>query len=223
MLIKDWMTSPAITVGPDESMMQASKKLKDNSIRRVPVVDEEGKLIGILSDTDIKEAGPSKATTLDVHELYYLLSEIKVKEIMSSDPLALKPTDSVEKAAVLLHDRRLGSLPIVDGDRKVVGILTEVDLFNVLMEITRVKDGGWQMGFGLERTPGALQPILEDIVNHGAKVLSIITVYPKGYPGRTAYLRIDDMPEAKLAELKAHLNATYDLLFFHRDELGELA
>ena len=223
MLIKDWMTTPVVSVGPEESMMKASKILKDNTIRRLPVVDESGKLIGIVSDTDIKEAGPSKATTLDVHELYYLLSEIKVKEIMSSGPMALKPEDSVEKAAVFMHGRRLGGLPIVDDDNVVVGMLTEMDIFRVLQQITRVKDGGWQMGFNLERTPGALQPILADIVNKGGNILSIITAYPKGQPGRVAYLRIEDMPETQLRALKAHLESTYELQFFHRDELGELA
>lgn len=222
MLIKDWMSTSVATVGPDESMMKASKLMKDKAIRRLPVVDDKGKLIGIVSDRDIKEASPSKATTLDVHELYYLLSEIKVKDIMTKNPVRLKPDDSVEKAAVLLSDRKLGGLPIVDDDDKVLGIITEKDLFDILIEITRVRDGGVQMGFQLPRTPGALKPVLEDIAGSGAKILSIITVYPKGQPERKAYIRIDEMEKSELNKLRDLLSSRYNLLFFHRDNLNSL-
>lgn len=222
MLIKDWMSTPVITVGPDESMMKASKLLKDKNIRRLPVVDDKGKLIGILSDRDIKEASPSKATTLDVHELYYLLSEIKVRDIMTKNPVRLKPDDSVEKAAVLLSEKALGGLPIVDDNDSVVGIITEKDMFDILIEITRVRDGGVQMGFQLPRTPGALKPILEDIANSGAKILSIITVYPKGQPDRKAFIRIDEMEKSELNKIRDTLATRYSLLFFHRDNLHSL-
>ena len=83
MLVKYWMTSDPVTVTPDTSVMKASQLMKENNVRRLPVVDEKGGLVGIVSDRDLKEASPSKATTLDVHELYYLLSELKVKDIMS--------------------------------------------------------------------------------------------------------------------------------------------
>ena len=222
MLIKDWMSTPVITVGPDESMMKASKLMKDKTIRRLPVVDDKGKLIGIVTDRDIKEASPSKATTLDIHELYYLLSEIKVKDIMTKNPVRLKSEDSVEKAAVLLSDRTLGGLPIVDDDDRVVGIITEKDMYDVLIEITRVRDGGVQMGFQLPRTPGALKPVLEDIAGSGAKILSIITVYPKGQPDRKAFIRIDEMEKSELNKLRDLLTSRYELLFFLRDNLNSL-
>ena len=121
MRVKTWMTKNVITVSPDESMMKASKLMKDHEIRRLPVVDEQGRLIGIISDRDVKEASPSKATTLDVHELYYLLSEIKVKDIMTKTAIALHVEETVEKAAVVMHDRRVGGLPVVDDANKVVG------------------------------------------------------------------------------------------------------
>jgi acetoin utilization protein AcuB len=222
MLIKDWMSTPVITIGPDESMMKASKLLKDKNIRRLPVVDDKGKLIGILSDRDIKEASPSKATTLDVHELYYLLSEIKVKDIMTKNPVRLKAEDSVEKAAVLLSEKSLGGLPIVDDDDSVLGIITEKDMFDILIEITRVRDGGVQMGFQLPRTPGALKPILEDLAGSGAKILSIITVYPKGQPNRKAFIRIDEMEKSELNKLRDALASRYELIFFLRDNLHSL-
>jgi acetoin utilization protein AcuB len=222
MLIRNWMSVPVTTIGPEESMMKASKVMKDKNIRRLPVVDEDGRIIGIVSDRDIKEASPSKATTLDVHELYYLLSEIKVQDIMTKNPQCLKAEDSVEKAAVLLMEKHLGGLPIIDEDEKVVGIITETDIFKVLIEITRVRDGGVQMGFKMSRTPGELKNILEDIENAGAKALSVITVYPKGKPERLAYVRIDEMDKGDLNKLEEGLKSKFDLMFFFRDHLESL-
>ncbi len=220
MRVKSWMTKNVITVNPDESMMKASKLMKDHDIRRLPVVDGDGRLIGILSDRDIKEASPSKATTLDVHELYYLLSEIKVKDIMTKQAIALHEEDTVEKATVVMHDRRVGGLPVVDDAGKVVGIITESDVFRVFIEITRVRDGGIQMGFKLQRKPGALKPVLQDIAGAGAKILSIITVYPQGEPHRNAYIRIAEMDKAEQNKLREMLEERYELLFWLRDNIN---
>lgn len=222
MRVKTWMTKNVITVSPEESMMKASKLMKDHDIRRLPVVDADNRLIGILSDRDIKEASPSKATTLDVHELYYLLSEIKVKDIMTKQAIALHVDDTVEKASVVMHDRRVGGLPIIDDDNKVVGIITESDIFRVFIEITRVRDGGIQMGFKLPRKPGAVKPILQDIAGGGAKILSIITVYPQGEPHRNAYIRIAEMEKVELNKLKELLEGKYEMLFWLRDNVNPI-
>ena len=95
MLIREWMTKDVITVTPDTSMLKASKLMKDHNIRRLPVLDGKH-VVGIVSDRDIRAASPSKATTLDMHELYYLLSEVKVKDIMTSDPVTVYDTDAVD-------------------------------------------------------------------------------------------------------------------------------
>lgn len=219
MRVKTWMTKNVIAVSPDESMMKASKLMKDHEIRRLPVVDEQGRLIGIISDRDIKEASPSKATTLDVHELYYLLSEIKVKDIMTKTAIALHVEETVEKAAVVMHDRRVGGLPVVDDANKVVGIITESDIFRVFIDITRVRDGGIQMGFKLTREPGALKPILQDITNAGANILSIMTVYPQGQEHRNAYIRIAEMEKSELNKLRDQLSGAYELMFWLRDNV----
>ena len=96
MLVKEWMTQNVLTITADTSMMKASRLMKEKNVRRLPVIDEDNRVIGIVSDRDIKDASPSKATTLDMHELYYLLSELKVKDIMTKTPVCAKETDSVE-------------------------------------------------------------------------------------------------------------------------------
>jgi acetoin utilization protein AcuB len=222
MLVKNWMTKEVVTVRPEETMMKASKLMKDHDIRRLPVVDDKSRLTGIVSDHDVKEASPSKATTLDVHELYYLLSEIKVKDIMTQNPLALHLEDTVEKAAVVMTDRHVGGLPVVDDDNVVRGIITETDVFRVLIDITRVRDGGLQMAFTLSREPGALKPVLQDIAQHGARILSIMTVYPPGDPNRRAYIRIAEMDRSQTNALREELEKKYDLHYWLRDNLDAI-
>ena len=224
MLIREWMTKDAITVTVDTSMMKASKMLKENNIRRLPVVDDKGKIIGIVTDRDIKEASPSKATTLDVHELYYLLSEIKIKDIMTKNPFCVNVNGTVEKAAVVMRDKKVEGLPVVDDDDTVVGIITETDIFNVMIEITGVYHGGLQMGFKLPNTSGSLKEVLNDLRAFKARIISILTSYEQSGPDtRHVYIRIDDMDKSEEKQLKKALEEKYDLMFWVRDNVHPTA
>ena len=158
MLIREWMTKDVITVTPDTSMLKASKLMKDHNIRRLPVLDGKH-VVGIVSDRDIRAASPSKATTLDMHELYYLLSEVKVKDIMTSDPVTVYDTDAVDAAALLMENKGIGGLPVVDGSGELVGIITDHDIFRVLVDFCGASKGGLQLAFMLPDKPGVLTPI----------------------------------------------------------------
>ena len=159
MLVSEWMTKDPITVTPETSLMQATKLMKENQVRRLPVVNEAGKLVGIVSDRDIKAASPSQATTLEVHELYYLLSELKIKSIMTKNPFSVLAHDTVERAALLMTEKRIGGLPVVDKDDKVVGVISDMDVFQVLIAITGVKHGGVQLAFRLPTSPAPSRPL----------------------------------------------------------------
>ncbi len=156
MLVKDWMSKDPVTINDDTSMMKAIHLMKQNRFRRLPVL-HEGRLAGIVSDRDLKEASPSKATTLDVHELYYLLAELHVKDIMTRDPVTVAPEDTVEHAAQLMLENTISGLPVVDDQGKVVGILTQSDVFRAFMHITGILQGGVQFALRLEDQPGADQ------------------------------------------------------------------
>jgi len=221
MLIKDWMTKNVITVTPDTSMLKASKILKDKNIRRLPVVDEAGKLIGMVTDRDIKEASPSKATTLDVHELYYLLSELKVKEIMTPHPETISPEETVEQAAIKMLKHKIESLPVVNEENQVVGIITDTDIFKVLIDITGAYLGGIQMGFTLENKPGSLKQVLQVLQENQARIISILSSYDKPVSGqRQVYIRIQDMEKAKENQLKEYLEQNFQLLYWKRDHIN---
>ncbi len=222
MLVKEWMAKDPIVVDENTSIMKATQLMKEHRIRRVPVV-KDGKLVGIVSDRDIKEAAPSKATSLDVHELYYLLSEIKVKDIMTPQPLVLYETDSVERAAVIMLENKISGLPVINEQREVVGIITQTDILKVMISISGIYHSPIQLAVELEDKSGTLHELLTAIRENGARIVSVLTSrdnVPAGY--REVYIRIQDMDEKELASLKETLGKTYKILYIIREDLSEL-
>lgn len=130
-LVKDWMTPEPITVSSQASMPEAYRLMKDEAIRRLPVVDE-GKLVGIVTLGDVREASASDATSLSIFELNYLLAMLPVGEIMTPDPITVTSTTAISRAAQLMLEHKVAGLPVVDHG-KLVGIITESDIFRMLV------------------------------------------------------------------------------------------
>lgn len=214
MLIRDWMTKEVITVSPGVSMMKASRLMKDSNVHRLPVVDDDGVLVGIISDRDIKEASPSKATTLDMHELYYLLSEIKVKEIMTRHPVSMRGDDSMEHAALVMVEKHFGGIPIVDDNNKVVGIITDSDIFKVFIKITGAMSGGLQLAFRLSLVQGSLREVLNALREHEARVVSVLTSQ-EGDDSRMVYIRVRDMEMMAQKAMIVDMQKRFSLLYWH--------
>lgn len=226
MLIRDWMTTNVISITPETSMMKASKLLKEHDISRLPVVDADNRVVGIVSDRDIKEASPSKATTLDVHELYYLLSEIKVKDIMTVDPICAKPMDTVENAAVTMIGRKIGGMPVVDDAGVLQGIITDSDIFEVLITITGVRYGGVQFAFELPNTPGTLKPIVDSMRDYDARIISILTSMEgpeREQDHRVVNIRIMPMERAVENKIIEDLKSKFKMLFWARDNVHPIS
>jgi acetoin utilization protein AcuB len=133
MLVRDKMTRDVITITPDQSLRMAKERLRKHGVRRLPVV-RDGKLVGIVTDRDVRQAWASPATCLSTHELLYLLDRVTVEEVMTSRPLTVTPETPLLEAARLLHDRRIGGLPVVEG-AAVVGIITETDLLGAFIDM----------------------------------------------------------------------------------------
>jgi CBS domain-containing protein len=125
------MTADPITIDPRTTLPEANRLMKECNIRRLPVV-EKGNLVGIVTLGDIREASPSAATALSIYELNYLLARLTVGEIMTRDPITISPDTSIEAAARLMLEHKIGSLPVV-ADAKLVGIITESDIFRLLV------------------------------------------------------------------------------------------
>jgi acetoin utilization protein AcuB len=131
--VKDWMSAKVTTISPEESLPQALEVMKKRRIRRLPVV-EDGALVGIITLGDLREAGPSDASSLSVFELNYLLAKVKVAEIMTKDPLTVTPKTGLTEAAKLMLHHKIGGLPVLEGNT-VVGIITESDIFRAYVRL----------------------------------------------------------------------------------------
>jgi acetoin utilization protein AcuB len=222
MLVKEWMAVKPIVVDENMSIMKATQLMKEHGIRRIPVV-RRNRLVGIVSDRDIKEAAPSKATSLDVHELYYLLSEIKIKDIMSSDPITLREDDSVEKAAVIMLENRISGLPVVDNQNRVLGLITQTDVFKVMISISGIYRSPIQLACDLEDRPGSTTQLLNLLRAHDARIVSILTCTEHVAPGRReVYVRIMDVPDEQLNAMVDEVKEKFTLLYVIRENLSEI-
>ncbi len=213
MLVKDWMTKDPVTITDETSMMKAIHLMKQHRFRRLPVL-QQGKLVGVVSDRDLKEASPSKATTLDVHELYYLLAELQVKDIMTRHPVTVAVDDTVEHAAQVMLEHTISGLPVLDNTGSLVGILTQSDIFRALMHITGIEQGGVQYALRLEDKPGLIKEVVDLLRGKGARFVSLLTSYATTREGyRDVYLRVKNLaPEAARAA-KEELAGRYELLY----------
>ncbi len=176
MRIKDMMTKNPITVESEALVWDAQKILKENNIRRLPVVDK-GKLVGIITKHDLLEAAPSPATSLSIFELNYLLSKMKVKDIMKKNPATVTPDTPFEEALRLGQEKKVGAFPVVDKG-KLVGITTESDIIRFLTRVLGLKEEGSRITIeGLGGNLGDLERIVSIANQHHTIVLSMISLH----------------------------------------------
>jgi acetoin utilization protein AcuB len=224
MLAKNWMSKNVITVDENDSMQDAIKHLKEHDIRMLPVM-KRGKLAGIITDRDLKRASASDATTLEVHELLYLLSKIKVKDIMTRDVITVPPDFTVEETAQVLQKNRISGAPVVDANGQLVGTITQTDLFRVLISLTGVGNGGIQFGFQVEDRPGSIKVVADIIRSYGGRMVSILSSYdevPEGY--RKVYIRMRSIERSELQNLIGELKTKAALLYMvdHTENIREI-
>lgn len=135
-LVKDWMTRDVITITPETTLPEAHKLMNDYQIRRLPVV-KDGHLVGIVTLGDIRGAEASQATSLSIWELNYLLSKLMVKEIMTCRPIVISQEATIDEAAQVMLDNKISGLPVVDYHGELVGIITESDIFRIVVQAWR--------------------------------------------------------------------------------------
>jgi acetoin utilization protein AcuB len=165
-----------ITISPDASFFEARNLIHEKGIRHLPVVDKNNKLVGIVTDRDIRQAAPSDATLLSVQELNYLLGKLKVSAFMTPKDklITITPDSLIEEAVQLMHDHKIGSLPVVEGG-KLYGIFTETDVLDHFVDVFGFKQKGTRLTLALEDKPGTLLEILQVFKKHNVNVISIVT------------------------------------------------
>ena len=132
-LVRDWMTRDVITVNVDASIADGAQLMTKHNIRRLPVVDADGQLAGIVTYGDVRGARPSSAASLNLWELNYLLTQKTVEDIMTPEPLSVPPDATVGEAAQIMLTNQVSGLPVVEADGELVGILTESDIFRMVV------------------------------------------------------------------------------------------
>lgn len=141
-LVGERMSAPAVTVRPDTPFQEALRLMRERRFRRLPVVDDNGHLVGIVSERDLLHASPSPATSLSIWEINYLLWQLRVDQIMTKRVATIAADRPIVAAARLMVDNRIGGLPVVDAQGVVVGVITETDIFRVFVELLEGQDSG---------------------------------------------------------------------------------
>jgi acetoin utilization protein AcuB len=165
-----------VTVRPETSFYEAKMLIHDKGIRHLPVTDDKNRLVGIVTDRDIREAGPSGATDLDIHEIHYLLSKMKVSSFMTPKDklITITPESVFEEAVELMHDFKIGCLPIVE-EGELYGIITETDILANFVEIFGLKQRGTRLTIALENEPDAMEEVFQILKRHKATPISILS------------------------------------------------
>lgn len=213
MLIQNWMSRPVVTIEPGANMPMAQKLMEKHNIHSLPVIQDD-KLVGILTDRELKKASASDATTLDVYELAYLLQRIKVAQIMTVDPITIHTNMTLAEAADTFLRDNVSILPVMNEENQLVGIISPSDLSRAFLALTAYDRQGIQFGLQVEDRPGIAIDIAECIRNTGGRIASLISTdnrVPDGY--RQVYLRIYGLDPWKLGDLIAEIRKMGHLLY----------
>ena len=206
MFVSDWMTKKVFTVESDDFLSDVLALMKERSVKHVPVL-KNGRLKGIISDRDIKEYSPSKATSLDIYELHYLLAKTKIREIMKTKVITTTSATPVEEAALLMLDSNIGCLPVVD-EGGLVGIISDKDIYRALVDITGVRHGGHRVCVTIEDRPGSIKEVADIVRKHNFRLQGILTSYEgvkEGY--RKVVIRTKG--KGNFNSLKAEIEGTF--------------
>ncbi len=223
MLIKEWMATTILTVDANTSVMRATRTMKENNIRRLPVLSH-GKLAGVITDRDLKEASPSSQADMDIHEMYYMLSEMKVKDVMTENPICLKENDSLEKAALIMLRKRISGILVLDADKNLVGLLSESDVLQGFIHATGIQDGAYHYVMDVPDKSGSVSKLIDTLRQHKARVLSILTSFEDTGAGlkRVAIRIMKEDGDIKPLNEEIVANENYSIISHGMDELSDL-
>lgn len=201
MLVRDYMTPNPVTVSPDTSVPDALRLMREKSFRRLPVLDDKGTLVGIVAEKDLLRALPSPATTLAIWEIPEILAKLKVGSVMTAHVVTISEDVPVEDAARIMADRQIGALPVMK-NKMLVGIITESDIFKVLLEMTGGRRPGARVTVGVPGTKGTFAKILSAVTAAGGDIVGVGIGEVKGSSGKKWHITVkaQDVPLDRLEE-----------------------
>ena len=178
------MHTDLVTVAPETSLADARDLIEEKKIDHLLVVDSHKKLVGIVSDRDLKQNWASPATSLSVHELNYLLQKVVVKTIMTKAVVTVSPDTTIERAAYIMQTQDISSLPVMEGE-DLVGIITSTDVTAVLLEAIGISDASVRLGVFVRDSIGALAEVSGLLKKEGVNIQSLFCWPEKAHPGVT--------------------------------------
>ena len=202
MLIAERMTRTPITITPDTSVPEALRLMRDKKVRRLPVLDAHGALVGIVSDKDLLLVAPSPATTLAIWEITELLSKLKVAEVMTRNVITVTEDTPLEEAARIMADRKIGGLPVMSAGR-LAGIITETDLFKAFLQMLGGRRSGVRVTVAVSGAKGTIAKITSAIFNAGGDIVGLGISEVAGNAGTEWHvaIKVQDVTREKLVEV----------------------
>ncbi|MEW6352319.1 MAG: CBS and ACT domain-containing protein [Thermodesulfobacteriota bacterium] len=213
MLVLDWMKTKVITVHMEDTMQSAIHLLVDHRISMLPVL-KDGKLVGIVTDRDLKRAAPADTVMLDVQHILYHLSRVTIESVMTRDPITIPVDFTVEEAAEVFLRHRISGCPVVDENSNMVGIITKSDLFRALISTSGLIRRGVHFGFVIADEPGSIKELTDVVREFGGRLVSILTSYEGAPQGkRFVHIRAFDIDRATIPDLESRLRDRAEMLY----------
>ena len=174
MAVKDFMTRKVVYISPDTTVAHAADIMREQGLHRLPVIEND-QLVGLVTEGTIAEASPSKATSLSIYEMNYLLNKTKIKDVMIRDVVTVSQFASLEDATYLMLKNKIGILPVVD-NQQVYGVITDRDVFRVFLEIAGYGEEGIRVRFITEDEVGVLEKIVHLIVEENLNISNAVNI-----------------------------------------------
>jgi acetoin utilization protein AcuB len=194
--VRERMSPNPVTIDAQSTITEALRVMRENQVRRLPVLDEQGDLIGIVSEKDLLYASPSPATSLSIYEMHDLLSRLKVSELMTTELITVTPGTLLEEAARVMADNKIGGLPVVEG-RRLVGIITETDIFKVFLELLGAREAGLRVTIEIPERMGEMARITGAIAQLRGNILALGTFLGDDPTTAIVTVKVEDvLPEA---------------------------
>lgn len=210
MIIADRMKKNPATATPDMSISEASAKMKAEKVHRLPVLDDEKNLVGVISEKDIMLAAPSPASTLSTYEINYLLSRLKVKNIMSRNPLTISSGTTIEEAVKLMVENDLSCLPVMDNGY-LSGIVSKSDLFKILLEMLGAKHQGIRVEALVEDKVGVVAGLSDKFSEAGINIISLGTLEGPEPSLRVLTFKLENGTEEQVRSILEPVSRSLDI------------
>ena len=200
MLVHERMSKNPYTIQADTPVEEALKRMREVHIRRFPVLDKSGQLVGIVAEKDLLYASPSPATSLSIYEMHYLLSKLTVGQVMVKNVITVAEDTPVEEAARIMADHKIGSLPVVR-DGHLVGIITETDLFKLFLELLGARKKGIRITMLVPDVKGELAKITTAIAKLGGNIIALGTFLGEDPTNQLVTVKVNDVPKDTLVAM----------------------